>query len=112
MVRNHRGETAVKTEDITIVRLYLTEGQGQLDTLLKRLHDWEKLRGVTVFRGISGYGGSGVMHASRFVDLSLDLPIVVEFFDEPHKVDAVMDHLSTVIKPGHMVSWSARAVVG
>ena len=26
-----------------------------IDPLLKRLHDWEKVRGVTVFRGVTGF---------------------------------------------------------
>lgn len=42
--------------EVTMVRIYLSEKNGQLDNLVKRLHDWEKVRGVTVFRGISGYG--------------------------------------------------------
>ncbi|MGD8811328.1 MAG: DUF190 domain-containing protein, partial [Thioalkalispiraceae bacterium] len=45
-----------------MVRIYLNEGEGQLKGFLKRLHDWEKVRGVTVFRGISGFGDSGVVH--------------------------------------------------
>ena len=92
---------------VTIVRIYLTEGEGQLDALIKRLHDWEKVRGVTVFRGISGFGASGVLHSARLIDLSLNLPIVVEFFDAPDKVERIVAHLSDSIKPGHMLTWAA-----
>ena len=101
----------MKTIDVIIARIYLSEGETQLDTLLKRLHDWEKLRGVTVFRGISGFGPSGEMHTSRLVDLSLHLPVVIEFFDEPDKVNAVIEHLSTHIQPGHIVRWPAQVIV-
>ena len=97
----------MKRSEVTMVRIYLTEGEGQLSSLLKRLKDWEKLRGVTVFRGISGYGDSGVIHGSKMVDLSLDLPIVVEFFDTPDKVEEILEHLNVFIKPGHMVIWKA-----
>ena len=45
--------------EVTIVRIYLSEGETQLKNLMKRLRDWEKLRGLSVFRGISGYGESG-----------------------------------------------------
>lgn len=96
--------------DVVMVRIYLTEGEGQLESLLKRLHDVEKVRGVTVFRGISGYGAHGTIHAASLVDLSMDLPIVIEFFDAPAKVDAVLEHLKTVIEPGHMVRWPAQVV--
>lgn len=93
---------------VTMVRIYLTEGEGQLKTLMKRLRDWEKLRGVTVFRGISGYGESGVIHGADLVDLSLNLPIVVEFFDSDDKIDQIWEHLNEIIKPGHMIRWQAQ----
>lgn len=98
----------MKQADVTMVRIYLTEAEGMLPSLLKRLHDWEKVKGVTVFRGISGFGRSGVVHTSAAVDLMLDLPLVVEFFDEPKKVEAILEHFSSTVKPGHMVSWSAQ----
>ena len=94
--------------EVSIVRIYLTEGETQLKTLMKRLRDWEKLRGVTVFRGISGYGESGVIHGAEFVDLSLNLPMVVEFFDDPSKIDEIWEHLQELVKPGHMVRWNAQ----
>lgn len=93
---------------VTVVRIYLTEGETQLKNLMKRLRDWEKLRGLTVFRGISGYGESGVIHGADIVDLSLNLPLVVEFFDEDEKINNIIDHLSDQIKPGHMLKWSAE----
>ena len=101
----------MKTNDVTIVRIYLTEGERQLKSLMKRLRDWEKLRGLTVFRGISGYGESGVIHGTDIVDLSLNLPIVVEFFDEDEKINVILEHLNDQIKPGHMVKWSAQTNV-
>ena len=93
--------------EVTIVRIYLTEGETQLKSLMKRLRDWEKLRGLTVFRGVSGFGESGVIHGANIVDLSLHMPIVVEFFDEDEKINNILEHLSDQIKPGHMLKWSA-----
>lgn len=96
------------SSEVSIVRIYLTEGETQLKTLLKRLRDWEKLRGVTVFRGISGFGDSGVIHGADLIDLSLNLPMVVEFFDTPDKIDQIWEHLQDIVKPGHMVRWQAQ----
>ena len=98
----------MKRTDVTMVRIYLTEGEKLTKTLLAKLHDEEKVRGVTVFRGIAGFGRSGVMHSSALLDLSLDLPVVIEFFDEPPKVAAILRHLDTVVPPGHVVTWSAQ----
>lgn len=98
----------MKNEAVRVVRIYLDEGEGQLETLLKRLHDWEKVRGVTVFRGIAGFGDSGKLHTARLVDLAMNLPLVVEFFDSPDKIEATLDHLHNEFKPAHIMSWSAE----
>lgn len=90
---------------VVMVRVYLTEGEAQLKNLIKQLHDWDKLKGVTVFRGIAGYGDSGEILGSSLMDLSLNLPVVVEFFDSADKVEKIIAHLSTFIKAGHIVSW-------
>lgn len=101
----------MKDLEVTMVRVYLTEAESKLNPLIKRLHDWEKVRGVTVFRGISGFGRSGIMHSSTLLDMSLDLPIVIEFFDEPAKVETILPHLSAMVDPGHIVHWRARLMV-
>ncbi len=98
----------MKLTEVTVVRIYLTEGETQLNSLIKRLRDWEKIRGVTVFRGIAGYGHTGVMHGMQLVDLSLNMPIVIEFFDTPEKIDEILQHLDTVVHPGHLIKWSAE----
>ena len=95
------------SQAITMVRLYLTEADDQLGPLLTQLHDKEKVKGVTAFRGIAGFGSSGKMHSATLLDLSLNLPVVVEFFDEPEKVTAIISHLEKDFSPGHIVHWSA-----
>ena len=98
----------MRHSDVTMVRIYLTEAEDTLKTLLAKLHDEEKVRGVTVFRGISGFGRSGKVHSATLLDLSLDLPVVVEFFDEPAKVGRILSHLKDILPSGHVVSWPAK----
>lgn len=93
---------------VTMVRLYCTEGQGKLKDILSRLHDDHHVRGVTVFRGVAGYGASGELHSSSLLDISLDLPQVIEFFDEQEKVTSILSELASSFEPGHVVSWSAE----
>ena len=95
-------------EPVTFVRVYLTEADRTLKPLLKRLHDDEKVRGVSVFRAVTGFGGSGVMHTASLLDLSLDLPVTVEFFDHPDKVAGILEHLSDLCESGHIVRWQAE----
>lgn len=94
--------------DVIMVRVYLHEGDGRLQGLLEYLHDDSRVRGVTVFRGISGFGKSGQYHSSTLIDMSLDLPVVIEFFDTPERVESILEFLNTLVEPGHMVYWSAR----
>ena len=96
-------------ETVTVVRIYLTEADKMLPGLLERLHDDEKVRGVSVFRAISGFGSSGTVHSSSLLDLSLDLPVAVEFFDRSGKGNAIMEHLADVVEAGHMIRWEAEA---
>jgi len=97
----------MSTTEVTVVRVYLTEAQAHLEHLLKFLHDESKVCGVTVFRGITGFGKSGRVHSSFLLDVSLDLPVVVEFFDRPAKVQEILRRVDTMIEPGHVLSWPA-----
>lgn len=94
--------------DVIMVRIYLHEAKSHQAELLKFLHDESKVHGVTVFRGITGFGSSGKYHSSTLMDISLDLPVVIEFFDEPDKIMPIIETLNKKIKPGHIVYWPAK----
>ena len=98
----------MSVNEMLIVRIYLSEEKAHLEHLLSLLHDVEKVKGVSVFRGIEGFGDSGTVHTAKIIDLSMNLPIVVEFFDETEKVNGIIDHLNEFVKPGHIVSWPVQ----
>lgn len=93
---------------VTVVRVYVTEGKHVQERILNHLHGVEKVRGVTVFRGVSGFGMSGKVHSSTLLDISLDMPVVIEFFDVAEKIEEALQYLSTVVKPGHVITFSAE----
>ncbi len=98
--------------EVTMVRVYLTEGDHQLRKLLEFLQQEEHVRGVTAFRGIAGFGPSGKLHESSLLDISLDLPLVVEFFDQPERAEKIKRDLHQWVGPGHIVSWTAQVNMG
>ena len=102
----------MRTIEVTMVHVYLTEGDHQLESLLACLHDKEKVSGVTTYRGVSGFGRSGRIHSSTLLDMSLDLPLVIEFFDQPAKVEKILENLTKMVEPGHIVCWSAQLNTG
>jgi PII-like signaling protein len=101
----------VTTTEVLVVRVYLTEAETHLESLLKELNDEGKMRGVTVFRGIAGFGKSGTIHSSSLLDTSLDLPVVVEFFDEPVKAQTMVNELYKRVGSGHIVTWLAQLAI-
>lgn len=94
---------------VTFARIYLHEAQHILGSVVKLLHDDEQVDGVTVLRGISGFGESGKMHTSSLVDLSFDLPLIIEFYDSHEKVEMVIRRLQNEFSLKHIVSWSATS---
>ena len=90
--------------NILIARVYITESEHHLDAVLKVLHDDIKMAHVTVFRGIEGFEKGGKIQASKFLSLSLSLPLVVEFFDVPDRVKEAIEILKETIEKGHIVT--------
>jgi PII-like signaling protein len=97
---------------VTMVRIYLTEGDHQLHKLLDFLNQEEHVRGVTAFRGIAGFGKSGKVHEASLIDIAMDLPLVLEFFDLPERAAKIMQDLNQMVGPGHIVNWSAYVNMG
>jgi PII-like signaling protein len=97
----------MKTRDVVMVRVYITESSHLLNTMVNHLTKEVQIRGVSVFRAISGFGETGA-HVASLMDLSLDLPLVIEFFDVKNKVDLAIDYLNTMVKAEHVVFWDAK----
>ncbi|MGH8293607.1 MAG: DUF190 domain-containing protein [Gammaproteobacteria bacterium] len=100
-------------KDMLLVRIYLSEAdQGKKRNLLAEimqvLHDQHKVHGVTVFRGIAGFGAKGTVHSADLLRLTARLPLVVEFFDEEAVVEAALAALWDLIPAGHVISWPVR----
>lgn len=101
----------MKTE-ITLVRIYLSEGdhghgKNLMTEIFGLLHDRHQVRGVTVFRGIAGFGSGGEVHSADLLRLTANLPLVIEFFDIPEVVDAAIAALHDLVPNEHLVMWRA-----
>jgi len=98
--------------DVTVVRIYLKESDhGRKKTLMEEilniLQDQHQVHGVTVFRGIAGFGSSGAVHSADLLRLMVDLPLVIEFYDKPEVAEAAIALLSNLVPAGHIVYWRA-----
>ena len=54
--------------------------------------------GATVLRGILSYGASSRIHAAKLLDLSFDLPIVVEIVDHSEKIESFLERANEMIE--------------
>lgn len=100
-------------KDVTVVRIYVGETdhgrqKNLMHEILNMLHDVHRVQGVTVFRGIAGFDDTGEVHASDILRIMVDLPLVIEFFDKPSVVEAVLSTLRDRLPEGHIVSWPAK----
>jgi PII-like signaling protein len=98
----------MKTVDVTIVRIYTYERAECVPIIMNYLEKEIKIRGLTVFRALSGFGGTGIRNTS-LLDLSFSLPLIIEFFDHPDKVTLALEYLTTVVKCEHLVFFNAKA---
>jgi PII-like signaling protein len=58
------------------------------------------LAGATVFKGVLGFGGHSVVHAARILDMSSDLPIVIELVDSEERIAAFLPTLDAMVAEG------------
>ena len=99
----------MKTMDVTVVRIYVMESEHLLKTIVMYLKNEIKIRGISVFRAIDGFGETG-NHTASLVTLTLDLPLAIEFFDTKDKVELALDYLSKTVKHEHVVFWDAKTI--
>jgi PII-like signaling protein len=56
--------------------------------------------GATVSRGVAGYGAHSVIHAASLVDLSPDLPLILDWVDSEERVRRLLPELEELLQGG------------
>ena len=70
--------------------------------IVHRAHT-QGLAGASVFHGSEGFGASSVVHTSRLLSMSEDLPLAIVIVDAPDKVRAFLPQLDELIGEGLVV---------
>ncbi len=96
-----------KEYEAILLRIFLGESdqhEGQpLYQFLVELFRKEEIGGVTVLRGIAGYGKHSEVHTASILSLSSNLPIIVEAVDKKEKIDKIKFKLESIMS-GAMVT--------
>jgi uncharacterized protein len=58
------------------------------------------LAGATVLRGPMGFGANSRLHATKLLELSTDLPVVIEIVDTAEKVQTLLPFLDQAVAEG------------
>ena len=75
------------------------EGMPLYEAVVQRARE-KGLAGATVLRGFEGFGAHSLVHSTRILRLSEDLPIIVEIVDKKDKIEAFLPELDGMIREG------------
>jgi uncharacterized protein len=86
-----------------------THGKQTYQALVEMLRS-NNISGVTVLRGIMGYGAHSHPHTTNILRLSQDLPIVVEVVDSLENIERVLPQIEQFIGGGLITMEKVRVI--
>lgn len=66
------------------------------------------LAGATVTRGLSGYGANSLIHRAKILELSTDLPVIIEIVDTRERIAGFVPLLDQVVHEGLVTEQAVR----
>jgi uncharacterized protein len=87
-----------------LVRVFIGEadrwhGKPLFQAIVERMRK-EGLAGTTVIKGIEGFGAASRLHTTRILQLSTDLPVVIEVVDTQERIDHILPILDQMVGDG------------
>src|SRR5688572_9757329 len=94
--------------DQYLVRIFLGESDQFHHTplhrvLLERLRR-EGFAGATVIHGAAGFGANSVIHTASLLELSSDLPVLIEVVEDDAHVEKLLPILDEMVTGGALVT--------
>lgn len=68
------------------------------------------LAGATVTRGIMGFGADSKIHSIKLLEISEDLPIIVEMVDTEENISKILPFLDETIKEGLVTQEKVKVI--
>jgi hypothetical protein len=98
----------------TLVRIFIGEsdtwhGKPLYEAIVLRARE-EGLAGATVVRGIEGFGATSRLHTTRLLELSSDLPVVIEIVDTIERIERFLPMLDEMVGDGLVTTEKAHVV--
>src|ERR1700747_310237 len=85
----------------TLMRIHIGEsdkchGKPLYEAIVEMLRK-DGFSGVTVLRGVAGYGGSSVYHTDKLLRMSQDLPIILEAIETQERIEQILPRLDEMV---------------
>src|SRR6202040_2049004 len=99
----------------TLMRIHIGEsdkwhGKSLYQAIVEMLRK-EGFSGVTVLRGVAGYGGSSVYHTDKILRLSQDLPIILEIVEATERIEEILPRLDGMVEGGLITLEKVRVIL-
>jgi PII-like signaling protein len=99
----------------TLMRIHIGEsdkwhGKPLYEAIVELLRK-ESFSGVSVLRGVAGYGGSSVYHTDKILRLSQDLPIILEVVETTERIDQILPRLDGMVEGGLITLEKVRVIL-
>lgn len=94
----------MKTRTAKKITIYVSEtnkvhGKPVYETVMEICFR-SKISGVSVFRGVAGYGGHRIFHTAKILELSTSLPVKIEIVDSEEMIQNVLPEIVSLITKG------------
>ena len=92
------------SQDAQCLRIYLGESdrwdhKPLYEALVLKAKEM-KMAGATVFRSPMGFGAASHLHTAKILQLSTDLPVIIEMIDEEEKMNRFLPVLKEMLQGG------------
>ncbi|MDY6821807.1 MAG: DUF190 domain-containing protein [Deferribacterota bacterium] len=68
------------------------------------------MAGGTVIRGCLGFGANSIVHTSKILRLSQDLPVIIEIVDVEEKINEFLPIIDKLVKEGLVTTHKAHVI--
>jgi PII-like signaling protein len=112
----HGVRTMKIPEQGVLLRMFIGESDKEpgrdrplYEAIVRRARE-AQLAGATVLRGPMGFGRHSRVHTAKLLELSTDLPIVIEIVDAQEKIDAFLPIVDALVTEGLVTLEAVRVL--
>lgn len=101
-------------EDALLLRIFIGEsdqyrGKPLYEQLVLKAREFN-LAGATVLRGVMGFGADSRIHTAKLLELSIDMPMVIEIVDTEENINKLMPFIEETVTEGLVTLEKMRVI--